>query len=197
MGKLCANKPFYLSSCAFSWLTTLLISVLATEGVAFGTTVLKLSFEELVRRSGRVILGRCLSTESRWNQENTLIFTYSKFAVSENLKGQANGFVEVMTVGGVVNGITQTVSGMPHFEVNEEALLFLEPFKKDRWQPLGLSQGKFRIEKNSQTGDKEAVLNLSGLRLYGTSSGDTSIQTHPQRVPLDRLVEAIKHLVGN
>jgi hypothetical protein len=197
MVNLRANKPICLSSCTFRRLATLLIAVLVTRGAAFGTTVLKLSFEELVRKSGRIILGRCLSTESRWNQGNTLIYTYSRFAVSENFKGQANGFVDVVTVGGVVDGITQTISGMPHFEVNEEVVLFLEPSKRDLWQPVGLSQGKFRIEKNSQTGDKEAVLSLSGLRLYGTPSGNTSIQDHPRRIALGRLVQVIKRLVGN
>jgi hypothetical protein len=197
MANLRANKSICLSSCAFRRLVTLLIAVLVTRGAAFGTTVLKLSFEELVRKSGRIILGRCLSTESRWNQGNTLIYTYSRFAVSDNFKGQANGFVDVVTMGGVVDGITQTISGMPQFEVNEEVVLFLEPSKRNLWQPVGLSQGKFRIEKNSQTGDKEAVLSLSGLRLYGTPSGNTSTQDHPQRIALGRLVQVIRRLVGN
>jgi hypothetical protein len=46
-----------------------------------------------------------VSTESRWNEKNTLILTFSKFSVNEDLKGESGGWVTVMTVGGTVNGI--------------------------------------------------------------------------------------------
>jgi hypothetical protein len=196
MVNLRTNKSIGLSSRGFRWLATLLVSVLVAQGGAVATTVSKLSLEELVRKSGRIILGRCLSTESRWNQRNTLIYTYSKFAVTENFKGQAGGFVNVVTVGGTVDGITQTVSGMPQFEQDEEVVLFLEASKNDLWQPVGLSQGKFRIVKDSRTGDTEAILSLSGLQLYGTSSGTISMQDKPQRIPLGQLIQRIKSLVG-
>ena len=55
---------------------------------------------------------------------------------------------------------------MPVFEPEEEVLLFLEPSKNGHWQPLGLSQGKFRILRNRQTGEEEVVHSLSGLELY-------------------------------
>jgi hypothetical protein len=196
MVNLRTNKSIGLSSRGFRWLATLLVSVLVAQGGAVATTVSKLSLEELVRKSGRIILGRCLSTESRWNQRNTLIYTYSKFAVTENFKGQAGGFVNVVTVGGTVDGITQAVSGMPQFEQDEEVVLFLEASKNDLWQPVGLSQGKFRIVKDSRTGDTEAILSLSGLQLYGTSSGNVSMQDKPQRIPLGQLIQRIKSLVG-
>jgi hypothetical protein len=196
MVNLRTNKSIGLSGRGFRWLATLLVSVLVAQGGAVATTVSKLSLEELVRKSGRIILGRCLSTESRWNQGNTLIYTYSKVAVTENFKGQAGGFVNVVTVGGTVDGITQTVSGMPQFEQDEEVVLFLEPSKNDLWQPVGLSQGKFRIVKDSRTGDTEAILSLSGLQLYGTSSGTISMQDKPQRIPLGQLIQRIKSLVG-
>jgi hypothetical protein len=196
MVNLRTNKSIALSSRGFRWLATLLVTVLVAQGGAVATTVSKLSLEELVRKSGRIILGRCLSTESRWNQGNTLIYTYSKFAVTENFKGRAGGFINVVTVGGTVDGITQTVSGMPQFEQDEEVVLFLEPSTNDLWQPVGLSQGKFRIVKDSRTGDTQAILSLSGLQLYGTSSGNISMQDKPQRIRLGQLIQRIKSLVG-
>ncbi len=117
--------------------------------------------------------------------------------VSEPLKGSADGFVNVVTVGGTLDGITQTVSGMPVFEPEEEALLFLEPSKNGQWQPLGMSQGKFRILRNRQTGEQEVVHSLSGLELYDPASRSLSQQEKPSRAPLKPMVERIRRMVRN
>src|SRR5262245_49019640 len=93
--------------------------------LAEATTVEKLSLEEMTRRSNRIVVGRCISTDSRWNEKNTLILTFSKFSVSEDLKGKSGGWITVMTVGGTVNGVTQTVVGTPQFAADQEVVLFL------------------------------------------------------------------------
>jgi hypothetical protein len=162
---------------------------------SFSTTVEKFTLDDLVQKSGRIIVGKCISRESRWNDRNTLILTTARFVVSEPLKGSSDGFVNVVTVGGTLDGITQTVSGMPVFEPEEEALLFLEPSKNGHWQPLGLSQGKFRILRNRQTGEEDVIHSLSGLELYDPSSRSLSQQEKPSRAPLKPLVEKIRRLV--
>ena len=98
---------------------------LFTSLPVFSTTVEKFTLDDLVQKSGRIIVGKCISRESRWNDRNTLILTTARFLVSEPLKGSSDGFVNVVTVGGTLDGITQTVSGMPVFEPEEEVLLFL------------------------------------------------------------------------
>jgi len=158
------------------------------------TTVEKFTLDDLVQKSGRIIVGKCISRESRWNDRNTLILTTARFAVSEPLKGSSDGFVNVVTVGGTLDGITQTVSGMPVFEPEEEVLLFLEPSKNSHWQPLGLSQGKFRILRNRQTGEEEVVHSLSGLELYDPANRSLS-QEKPSRAPLKPMVEKIRRMV--
>jgi len=161
----------------------------------FSTTVEKFTLDDLVQKSGRIIVGKCISRESRWNDRNTLILTTARFAVSEPLKGANDGFVNVVTVGGTLDGITQTVSGMPVFEPEEEVLLFLEPSKNGHWQPLGLSQGKFRILRNRQTGEEEVVHSLSGLELYDPASRGLSQQEKPSRALLKPMVERIRRMV--
>jgi len=151
--------------------------------------------DDLVQKSGRIVVGKCLSRESRWNDRNTLILTTARFAVSEPLKGSNDGFVNVVTVGGTLDGITQEVSGMPVFEPEEEVLLFLEPSKNGHWQPLGLSQGKFRILRNRQTGEEEVVHSLSGLELYDPANRSLSQQEKPSRAPLKPMVERIRRMV--
>ena len=164
---------------------------------AFSTTVEKFTLDDLVQKSGRIIVGKCISSESRWNDRNTLILTTARFTVSEPLKGSSEGVVNVFTVGGTLDGITQTVSGMPVFEPEEEVLLFLEPSKNGQWQPLGMSQGKFRILRNRQTGEQEVVHSLSGLELYDPASRSLSQQEKPSRAPLKPMVERIRRMVRN
>ena len=164
---------------------------------ALSTTVEKFTLDDLVQKSGRIVVGKCISSESRWNDRNTLILTTTRFSVSEPLKGSSDGFVNVVTVGGTLDGITQTVSGMPVFEPEEEVLLFLEPSKNGHWQALGMSQGKFRILKNRQTGEQEVVHSLSGLELYDPASRSLSQQKKPSRAPLKPMVEKIQRMVRN
>lgn len=176
----------------------LLFVVWLTLGVAhsfFSSTVEKFTLDDLVQKSGRIIVGKCIARESRWNDRNTLILTTARFVVSERLKGSSNGFVDVVTVGGTLDGITQTVSGMPVFEPEEDVLLFLEPSKNGNWQPLGMSQGKFRILRNRQTGEEEVFHSLSGLELYDPTSGSLSRQEKPSRSPLKPMVERIRRMV--
>jgi hypothetical protein len=175
----------------------LLALTLVASFPALATTVEKFTLDDLVQKSGRIIVGKCISSESRWNDRNTLILTTARFAVSEPLKGSSDGFVNVVTVGGTLDGITQTVSGMPVFEPEEEVLLFLEPSKNGQWQPLGMSQGKFRILRNRQTGEQEVVHSLSGLELYDPASRSLSQQEKPSRAPLKPMVERIRRMVRN
>ena len=179
-----------------SWLFSLWC-VLTLSVRVFPTTVEKFTLDDLVQKSGRIIVGKCISRESRWNDRNTLILTTARFVVSEPLKGSSDGFVDVVTVGGTLDGITQTVSGMPVFEPEEEVLLFLEPSKNGAWQPLGMSQGKFRILRNRQTGEQEVVHSLSGLELYDPSSRSLSQQERPSRALLKPMVEKIRKMVRN
>ncbi|MCI0420933.1 MAG: hypothetical protein L0387_00865 [Acidobacteria bacterium] len=168
---------------------------LAASSPVFPTTVEKFTLDDLVQKSSRIIVGKCLSRESRWNDRNTIILTTVRIAVSEPLKGSSDGFINVVTVGGTLDGITQTVSGMPVFEPEEEVLLFLEPSKNGHWQPLGLSQGKFRILRNRQTGEEDVIHSLSGLELYDPASRTLSHQDKPSRTLLKPMVERIRRMV--
>src|SRR5262249_9263656 len=159
------------------------------------TTVEKLTLDDLVQKSGRIIVGKCVSRHSHWNDRNTLILTTARFAVSEPIKGSSDTFVDVVTVGGTLDGITQTVSGMPVFEPEDQALLFLEPSKNGYWQPLGLAQGKFRILRNKQTGEEEVFNSLSGLDLYDPANRSLSQQEKPARAPLKQVLEKIRRIV--
>ena len=180
------------------WITALLLGGVGLLGFApavEATTVKRLSLEQLVRGSQRIILGRCVSQETYWNKTRTRILTATRFAVTEDLKGDSRGVATVVTVGGTRDGLTQVVSGTPKFRENEEVLLFLEAGKGSYWILMGLSQGMFRIATDRR-GMKVAYHASSGLHLV-SASAETSAQTPiPTRVELDRLLSRIRQLAA-
>ncbi len=180
------------------WMAVLLSAGTGIPGFAPGveaTTVKQLSLEQMVRGSQRIILGRCVSQETYWNKTRTRILTATRFAVTDNLKGESRGVATVMTVGGTLDGLTQVVSGTPKFRENEEVLLFLEAGKGGYWILMGLSQSMFRIATDRR-GMKVAYHASSGLHLV-SASDETSAQTPiPARVELDRLLSRIRQLAA-
>ena len=159
------------------------------------TTVKQLSLEQMVRGAHRIMLGRRVSQETYWNKNRTRIYTATRFAVSEDLKGEFRGTATVVTVGGTIDGMTLVVSGTPSFREREEVLLFLEAGKSGNWVLMGLSQGMFRITAD-HLGVRTARHASSGLHLIPGSPESSSQTPIPNRVELDRLLSRIRQLVG-
>lgn len=179
--------------------SALVLAVVGVPGLVSGleaTTVKQLSLEQMVRGSHRIILGRRVSRETYWNQNRTRIYTATRFAVTEDLKGDSRGAATVVTVGGTIGELTLDVPGTPQFRENEEVLLFLGAGKGDYWILMGLSQGMFRIAPDAQ-GVKTAYHASSGLHLIPASPRSSSQTPIPAQVELDRLLSRIRQLVAN
>lgn len=179
---------------AFLLLTGVGVPVLVSGLEA--TTVKQLSLEEMVRGSHRIMLGRRVSQETYWNKTRTRIYTATRFAVTEDLKGAFRETATVVTVGGTVDGMTLVVSGTPSFREHEEVLLFLEAGKSGNWILMGLSQGMFRIAADRR-GVRTARHASSGLHLIPGSPQSSSQTPIPNQVELDQLLSRIRQLVGN
>ena len=180
-------------------LTTLLLAAVSIPGITPGlkaTTVKRLSLEQMVRGSHGIMLGRCVSRETYWNKSRTRIYTATRFAVTEDLKGGSGKSATVVTVGGTIDGMTLAVSGTPSFRDNEEVLLFLEAGKSGNWILMGLSQGLFRIT-DDRRGVRTAHHAASGLHLIPTSPQSSSQTAIPARVELPRLLNRIRQLVAD
>ncbi len=160
--------------------------------VLWATTVKRMDLDQLIAHSGRIIVGRCLSVESRWNAKRTLILTYSQFEVQQDLKGNSPPVVTVVTIGGNVGDRVQAVAGMPSFSAGQEALLFLENTRQQYWLPVGLEQGHFRIVQNPRTGVREAARSLRGLDMIAPSGVVAAEDPGSGHIPLDRLVSQIQ-----
>src|ERR1051326_6925003 len=134
-------------------LATLLGIVLLAGGVFVpplsATSIVPMSVEELAARAQLVVEGRALEQWSQWDTSEHLIYTYTRFAVTQRLKGEAADSIVVRQMGGTAGGYTQIVSGVRHWQAGDEAVLFLRPSVANDGSlaVVGLVQGNFRITR--------------------------------------------------
>jgi hypothetical protein len=119
--------------------------------ISSATTVKPLSVEELTQRSSLVVLARAVESRSAWNPEHTLIYTETRFATEQNLKGSAPTTFTVRQIGGSAEGYTQKVSGVRHWQTGDEAVLFLRPSDANdgTYAVTGLMQGNFVLQRST------------------------------------------------
>lgn len=111
----------------------------------------EVSIEKLTERAEVIVLGKCLTSYSDWNEQKTEIYTYTLIEVLELLKGKVESPLIVETLGGAVGDLVSNVIGAPTFTEDQKVLLFL--FRKQNGQlgVIGLNKGKFDVyQKDGQ-----------------------------------------------
>ena len=137
------------------WLVWALVSALGClSGDA--AVLIHLTFEEMTEQSSAIVLGRCVAVRSEWNADRSNIVTHNVFEVSQYYKGSLGPRITITELGGQVGEWVALYSGVPHFRVGEEAVLFVWTGPQGQHQVIGLTQGKFRVGRDGATG--EAVL---------------------------------------
>ena len=101
---------------------------------------------DLVRRSERIVVARCLSSQARTVEPGGNIFTFSEFQVIDLVKGSLLPQFTLRLVGGTV-GATSDHADMPRFEPGEELILFLGPDNRDGYPTVGL-QSIYRTRRD-------------------------------------------------
>jgi hypothetical protein len=173
----------------------LALAAALVAGAAHATLVERLSLEQMVERSERIVEGRCLRAWSAWDASHQFIWTHSEIAVSDPLKGGAVRTVVVSEPGGVVDGIGMRIEGMPHYEPGEEMIVFLYRAPGGYWRARGLAQGKFGIRVDPRSGERRVRADLQSAALAGDPSAEPGVRGVDLR-RLDGLtVEAFKSRV--
>ncbi len=114
---------------------------------AWATQILLRSPRELGDASSLVVQARVVSTRSFWNASHSKILTGIELAVERGFKGNAPTKVQVVQLGGVVDGVRMHVAGSLSWHRGEELLLFLENARGNTYRVAGFSQGKFLVER--------------------------------------------------
>ena len=160
-------------------LLPILILIVLTKLPLHATTVQRLTLDDMVSKADTIVIGRVINSQSSWTKNGKLILTQTTFEVQEGLKGAATKTVTITTVGGRVGNNILHVSGMPSFQPEETAVIFLER-SNSYLTVLGLSQGKFSIVNG------EVSNHLSGLSFEG---GAASVPTRMRLSEFKRQIQ--------
>lgn len=157
----------YFNKTAFS---LLLLCMLLIPVPAPATSVLSVTFHELVESSELVFEGTAVATE---NRESNFPRTCIRFEISDILKGEyPSDTIELCFLGGTHGELILNVSEMQYPEPGEKGIYFVESLSSDQANPLlGWNQGHFIILKDPDTTDEHMV--TSGRKAITEISEDS------------------------
>ena len=131
------------------------------------TSVLQVDVEQLLNDAAVIFEGEVITSEAKWNADNTYISTWITFRVDDVLKGELpSATITQSFAGGTVDGTTLQVSGMVYPQPGEMGIYFIEDPENPQVNPLvGWSQGHFKIERDDS--GTERVLTEKGDPIQG------------------------------
>jgi hypothetical protein len=135
---------------------TLLVLLALFYGASWATLVPTMTLEDLASKSQSVVHGKVMRTWSAWDNNQQMIWTHYEVAVSESLKGTAQGKLVVSEPGGTVGETSMLIAGTPVYEVGEEIVVFTEATPIGYARTCGWGQGKFRVSA-TQDGMRKVV----------------------------------------
>ena len=159
------------------WLLSVL-AAFAVAGSAQATTVLPTTLETLIDQSAAAFQGTVLQNRVERDARTGQIVTYTKFKVSEVLKGSVTATHEIKQIGGRLADGSESfnVMGVPRFQEGEEYVVFLNGVSASGFSsPVGLHQGRFSVSREggiAKVGNgrdfKEMAADIPGHRMPPT-----------------------------
>jgi len=165
----------------------LLWGLFLAGAAASAGTIIALDLKALTQRAEVIVLGRCLESSVRWNAERTRIYTDWTVAVDQAIKGAPVGKVIVRQLGGELEGKGMIVAGVNRLTLGEEVVLFLGPAEDSARRIVGLSQGRFTVQTDPQTGRKQV---RTGSVPSGALASQSSASAAP--IPLDQFLAQVR-----
>ena len=130
------------------------LATLLSVRYAWTASTPALTVSELVRMAPLIVHGTVTETQSRWNEDHSLIVTEARVLVSETLRGQRRSEVTVVQPGGRVGKLRVDVDGAVAVLPGQEVVLFLAPGSGGGWTPIGLACGTYSVETEQSSGRK-------------------------------------------
>ncbi len=117
---------------------------------ASATTMLQLTFEELVADANVVVVGEAVSSRAVDSATDGLM-TVTTFRVTEDVLGSAGSTVDVVTQGGIFRSgkflLRESTANTPMFPIGSEHMLFLDSGPAQGLAVVGVSQGAAPVFK--------------------------------------------------
>ena len=124
---------------------------------AFATTVVPLSFEQLVNESQSVVFGRVSDVRAQWTADRRFIESVVTIEVLRGMKGSARESIAFTVPGGQVGRYLNVIPGAPSFAVGDTAVFFLTAQGARLPVTTGLTQGIYRVQRDAASGDMLVV----------------------------------------
>ncbi|CAN5254204.1 hypothetical protein BH20VER2_BH20VER2_09100 [soil metagenome] len=118
------------------------------------TTVIPPTFDQLVGQAELIFQGTVTGVKSEWIGEGgqRRIVSFVTFKVDDTLKGNPGETYTVRMLGGTVDDTTMEVTDSPKFKVGDRDILFVENNGTQFIPLVGIMHGRFRVQKDPQTG---------------------------------------------
>ena len=149
--------------------------------------------QELTVESSSILYGKCIKTESAWNEDRTMILTTVTIIPENYLKGNLGSKVSITVPGGRVDDIIYEVSEMPTFRKGEEVFAFIWKHPSGLNLITGGSQGKMEIGMDTKSGLRIVSgrqLGKTALKNVGREPAVTGHET--QKIPIEPTLEITK-----
>jgi hypothetical protein len=121
------------------------------------TVLLPAEFREIVAGSQLIVYGRVSDIRSEWSADRRRIDSVLSIEVGSYLKGGPGETVTVRVPGGQIGRYKSVTIGAPEFRAGDEAVFFLTARGPGVAQVFGLSQGVFRVRRDTRTGQRLVV----------------------------------------
>ncbi len=156
------------------------------------TVVVAKDFGALCAEADLIFVGTVASTESRWSDpQKQAIETVVTFADLTWLRGGPQATMELRFGGGELEGLRESVAGVPQFTVGERRVIFAHA--GHFVSPLvGFSQGLFRVVDGADgpvvlDSEGKAVTGVGRAALQRGAAGDRSTA-----LPLDAFLDRVR-----
>ena len=150
----------------------LLVIVLFLCTSALGSSVLQVTFEQLVTSAEAIFQGEVIAVDSRLDPDQTGIHTYVTFRVDEVLQGSIGRHLVLRFLGGTVDDIRVEVAGSTLPKIAERGIYFVEGVDRFLVNPFyGFDQGHFLV---IQSGAQEVVATRGRRVITGFLPHDSS-----------------------
>ena len=124
---------------------------------AAATTVVPLSFEQLVNESQSVFYGRVTGVRAQWTDDRRFIESVVTIEVLRGMKGSAAESIAFTVPGGQVGRYLNVIPGAPSFSPGDLAVVFLTARGARLPVTTGLTQGIYRVQRDVSSGEMLVV----------------------------------------
>jgi hypothetical protein len=119
----------------------------------YATTVIPLSFEQLVNESQSVVYGRVSDVRAQWTDDRRFIESVVTVEVLRGMKGDVRESVAFTVPGGQVGRYLNVIPGAPSFVRGDLAVFFLTARGARLPVTTGLTQGIYRAQRDAASGE--------------------------------------------